>query len=63
MSDDKLRDWSARGWLHYRKTPLQGYRVLWADAHEVRRLKKLLTQSRRGIQGYTPDLTTPKPRP
>lgn len=63
MSDDKLRDWSSRGWVHYRKTPVQGYRVLWADKEEVNRLKKLLAQSRRGMQGYTDDLTTPKPRP
>ena len=63
MSDDKLRDWTVRGWVHFRKTPLQGYRVLWADADEVERLKKLLAQSRRGMQGYTDDLTTPKPRP
>ncbi len=63
MSDDKLRDWSTRGWVHYRKTPVQGYRVLWADAAEVKRLKKLLAQSRRGVHGYTQDLTTPKARP
>jgi len=62
MSCDKLRDWSVRGWVHFRKTPVQGYRVLWADADEVKRLKKLLAQSRRGMQGYTDDLTTPKPR-
>ena len=63
MNDDKLRDWSTRGWIHCRKTPVQGYRVLWADADEVKRLKKLLAQSRRGMQGYTDDLITPKPRP
>lgn len=63
MGDDKLRDWTVRGWVHCRKTPLQGYRVLWADADEVQRLKKLLAQSRRGMQGYTPDLTAPKARP
>ncbi len=62
MSCDKLRDWTVRGWVHYRKTPLQGYRVLWADADEVKRLKKLLAQSRRGMQGYDPELTIPKPR-
>jgi hypothetical protein len=63
MSCDKLRDWTVRGWVHCRKTPLQGYRVLWADADELKRLKKLLAQSRRGMQGYTQDLTTPKARP
>jgi hypothetical protein len=63
MSDDKLRDWSTRGWVHYRKTPVQGYRVLWADPDEVKRLKKLLAQSRRGMQCYSLDLTSPKHRP
>jgi DNA invertase Pin-like site-specific DNA recombinase len=63
MSCDKLRDWTVRGWVHCRKTPLQGYRVLWADADEVKRLKTLLAQSRRGIQGYTEELTTPKALP
>jgi DNA invertase Pin-like site-specific DNA recombinase len=63
MSDAKLRDWGDRGWVHYRKTLVQGYRILWADTDEVKRLKKLLAQSRRGMQGYTDDLTTPKPRP
>ena len=63
MSDSKLRDWSDRGWVHYRKTPVQGYRILWADADEVQRLKKLLALSRRGMQGYAGELTTPKPRP
>jgi hypothetical protein len=63
MSGDTLRKWSVRGWVHYRKTPLQGFRVLWANAAEVKRLKKLLTESRRGVQGYTPVLTTPAPRP
>jgi DNA invertase Pin-like site-specific DNA recombinase len=63
MGDDKLRDWSNRGWVHYRKTPVQGYRILWADAEEVKRLKKLLALSRRGMTGSAGDLTTPKPRP
>jgi DNA invertase Pin-like site-specific DNA recombinase len=62
MGCDKLRDWSVRGWVHCRKTPLQGYRVLWADADEVKRLKNLLALSRRGTQGYASKLTTPKTR-
>lgn len=63
MSGDTLRKWSVRSWVHCRKTPLQGLRVLWANAAEVKRLKKLLTESRRGVQGYTPALTIPAPRP
>ena len=63
MSDTKLRDWSGRGWIHCRKTAMQGYRVLWADAEEVSRLKQLLAQSVRGLQGHKAELTTPKARP
>ena len=63
MSGDKLGDWARRGWVHWRQTPRQGYRVLWADGEEVQRLKELLGQSRRGRQGYSEELTTPKPRP
>ena len=63
MSDSKLRDWSDRGWVHFRKTPVQGYRILWADPDDVTRLKELLALSRRGMQGYAGELTTPKARP
>jgi hypothetical protein len=63
MSDSKLRDWSDRGWVHFRKTPVQGYRILWADPDDVKRFKELLALSRRGMQGYAGELTTPKARP
>ena len=59
----KLRDWAARGWLHNRRTPIQKCWVLWADRQELKRLKALLAQSRRGINAYASDLTTPKTRP
>ncbi|HET6879661.1 MAG TPA: hypothetical protein VFI31_05890 [Pirellulales bacterium] len=63
MSHLKLRDWAVRGWVHSRKTPIQGRWILWADKDEVRRLRKLLAQSRRGINVYTNELKTPKKRP
>jgi DNA invertase Pin-like site-specific DNA recombinase len=63
MSHLKLRDWNVRGWVHGRKTPVQGYRILWADKEEVRRLRKLLAASRRGVNAYTSELKTPKKRP
>jgi DNA invertase Pin-like site-specific DNA recombinase len=63
ISHLKLRDWAVRGWVHSRKTPIQGRWILWADKDEVRRLRKLLAQSRRGINAYTSDLKTPKKRP
>ena len=63
MSHLKLRDWAGRGWVHSRKTPVQGYWILWADKGEVRRLRQLLAESRRGANVYTSDLKTPKQRP
>ena len=63
MSHLKLRDWASRGWVHSRKTPVQGRWILWADKDEVDRLRKLLAQSRRGMNAYTSELKTPKERP
>jgi DNA invertase Pin-like site-specific DNA recombinase len=62
MSHLKLRDWANRGWVHSRKTPVQGYWILWADKDEVRRLRRLLAESRRGMNTYTSALKTPKKR-
>lgn len=63
MSHLKLRDWANRGWLHSRKTPVQGRWILWADNDEVDRLHQLLAQSRRGVNSYTNALKTPKKQP
>jgi hypothetical protein len=63
MSHMKLRDWAKRGWVHSRKTPLQGRWVMWADKGEVKRLRKLLAESQRGVNTYSSDLKTPKKRP
>jgi DNA invertase Pin-like site-specific DNA recombinase len=63
MSHLKLRDWANRGWLHGRKTPVQGCWILWADEDEVARLRQLLAHSRRGVNAYTTELKTPKERP
>jgi hypothetical protein len=63
MSHLKLRDWAVRGWVHSRRTRVQGYWILWADQDELRRLGKLMEQSRRGINAHTSDLKRPKERP
>jgi hypothetical protein len=63
MSHLKLRDWASRGWVHSRKTPVQGRWILWADKAEVKRLNKLLAESRRGVNAYTSVLKMPKQRP
>lgn len=62
MSHLKLRDWAKRGWVHSRKTPVQGRWILRADKDEVSRLRELLSQSRRGMNSYTSALKTPKDR-
>jgi recombinase/recombinase-like zinc beta ribbon protein len=62
MSHLKLRDWANHGWVHARKTPVQGNWLLWADADEVSRLRELVSQSRRGVNAYTSKLKTPKKR-
>ncbi len=62
MSHLKLRDWAKRGWLHSRKTPVQGRWILWADGEELVRLRQLLAQSRRGVNAYTSELRAPKER-
>jgi DNA invertase Pin-like site-specific DNA recombinase len=60
MSHLKLRDWAKHGWVHSRKTPVQGRWILWADQDEVARLRKLLAISCRGVNAYTSELRTPK---
>jgi hypothetical protein len=60
VSHLKLREWARRGWLHSRRTKIQGYWILWADSDEVRRLRQLLAESRRGVNAYSSKLITPK---
>jgi hypothetical protein len=63
MSPMKLREWVVRGWLHARKSPAQGFWIVWADPEERARLGQLLTQSQRGANAYPASCTTPQPRP
>lgn len=63
MSHLKLRDWANRGWVHSRKTPVQGRWILWADRTDVSRVRKLLAESRQGMNAYSSDLKTPKQSP
>ena len=59
MSDGKLRDWAARGWLHARRSSAHGLWIVWADDRERRRLLKLKARSRRGVVGHPASVTTP----
>jgi DNA invertase Pin-like site-specific DNA recombinase len=59
MSDGKLRDWAARGWLHARRSSAHGLWIVWADDRERRRLLKLKARSRRGVARHPTSATTP----
>jgi DNA-binding transcriptional MerR regulator len=59
-----LRGWCRKGWVHVRKVTLAYRRfIIWADADELARLRRL-HRHRRGAPGvpYPSELTTPKPR-
>jgi DNA invertase Pin-like site-specific DNA recombinase len=58
----KLRLWGQYGWLHYRRTPMRKLFVAWADAAELRRLRKLAAHSKHGRNAHPSELTTPKKR-
>ncbi len=58
----KLRQWGGCGWLHYRQTPTSKLWIIWADAEERRRLRKLKARSKLGRNEYQNDLITPKRR-
>jgi hypothetical protein len=58
----KMEFWADWGWVHCRKTPIRKWRILWADAEEVERLKKLRARSRHGCNAHPKKLTTPKKR-
>jgi DNA invertase Pin-like site-specific DNA recombinase len=59
-SRGKLQEWANRGWVHGRKTPVQGCWILWADADELRRLCKLIAKSRPGKNRHATELKIPK---
>lgn len=62
MSRVTLWDWARKRWVHSRRTKVQKVVIVWADADEIRRLKKLLKGKSHGILGYSADLITPKKR-
>jgi hypothetical protein len=51
---------------HWRRSPLRGYYIIWADADERNRLRKLQAyfHAHSGLNTalYPKELTTPKPR-
>ena len=62
-----LRRWMFRKGVHWRRSPLHGYYIIWADADEQERLRKLQAffnaHPSMSTTSYPKELTTPKPRP
>jgi hypothetical protein len=58
-----VRRWIGRQWVHARRSPEQGYYLVWADDDEVDRLSQLRDYGK-GYPKTAPSaaLTTPKPR-
>jgi hypothetical protein len=65
VSRATVHRWVNFGWIHCRRLPgLQSTLICWADADELKRLRKL-RHARHGWWDppWPPELTTPKPRP
>jgi hypothetical protein len=59
-----VRRWIARRWVHSRRSPQHGYHLLWADAEELERLRRLRDHGRTYPKIPSPAaLTTPKRPP
>lgn len=64
MSTKTLYNWIGRGWVHARQLRgQQGRWILWADADERDRLRRLLQRARGSNNRAPAELTTPKVRP
>jgi DNA invertase Pin-like site-specific DNA recombinase len=59
-----VRRWITRRWVNCRRSPQHGYHLLWADADELERLRRLRDHGRSYPKIPSPPaLTTPKQRP
>jgi len=65
MPQPTVHSWLRRGWIGSRKSSVAGGRwILWADAEELARLRRLRTSPRSWSDApYPAELTTPKTRP
>jgi DNA invertase Pin-like site-specific DNA recombinase len=63
IDGSKMRRWIRRGWLNAWRAPVQRMWVVWADAEELQRLRRLRDRSRLGAKHYPTGLTRPKIRP
>jgi len=59
----KIHYWVKQAWIHARRTPSEKHLIVWADAEEMRRLKRLAAQKNSWIAARHPDWIVPKNRP
>ena len=63
MKSSTLRLWRRRGWVNARRIAALGCWIVWADAEEIRRLRRLVALSKkRPRQSYPEELVRPKHR-
>jgi hypothetical protein len=60
ISSATLSTWRRRGWIHADRQ--SGRWILWADAEEIDRLRRLVAHARQRLQQTPTHLTTPKQR-
>ncbi|MBL8820676.1 MAG: hypothetical protein JNL58_31930, partial [Planctomyces sp.] len=58
----KVHYWTAKGWLHARKTSSGKHWIVWADNDELQRLSQLKTERNSYTAQRNPTLVTPKIR-
>jgi DNA invertase Pin-like site-specific DNA recombinase len=59
----KIHYWVQQGWINFRRTPTGKHFIVWADAEELRRLRKIATKKNSWMAARHPDLVIPKKRP
>jgi hypothetical protein len=59
VSERTLRCWLQRGWIHGRQIPLQRFWVIWANAAELKRLRRLKQRRLKRDKNIPAALLTP----
>ncbi len=62
VGPQKIHYWVQQGWIHSRRTPSGKHVIVWADAEDLRRLKKIAKLQNSWTAARHPDLVIPKKR-
>jgi DNA invertase Pin-like site-specific DNA recombinase len=63
VTSPKIHYWARQGWVRSRRTPSGKHWIIWADAEELHRLRKLATKRNSYTAAKNPTLVLPKARP